>query len=70
MRRADSKGKEFEETYTFEAAGDDKRVHLHVVMRPKGIFRLLGFVLRFAFARQIRQDHLKVKALVEGPPTV
>ncbi len=57
---------EFDETYTFEPAGDGTRVRLHVVMRPRGIFRLLGFVLRFAFAHQIRQDHIKVKMLVEG----
>jgi|HubBroStandDraft_1064217.scaffolds.fasta_scaffold16596_2 uncharacterized protein YndB with AHSA1/START domain len=64
--RCESRVFEFNETYTFEPAGDGTRVRLHVVMRPKGIFRLLGFVLRFAFARQIRQDHVKVKALVEG----
>jgi uncharacterized protein YndB with AHSA1/START domain len=57
---------EFDETYTFERVGDGTRVRLHVVMRPKGVFRFLGFVLRFAFARQIRDDHAKVKALIEG----
>ncbi len=62
----ESKVFEFDETYTFEPKGDATCVRLHVVMQPRGMFRVLGFVLRFAFARQIRQDHAKVKALIEG----
>jgi len=62
----ESKVFEFDETYTFESAGDDTRVRLTVSMHPKGAFRLLGFVLRFAFARQIRADHAKAKAIVEA----
>jgi hypothetical protein len=64
----DSKIFEFDETYSFHPDGDATRVALHVVMRMHGAFRLFGWVLRLAFARQIRADHAKVKALVEALP--
>ena len=62
----ESKLFEFDETYTFAQKGDATYVRLHVVMQPRGMFRMLGFVLQFAFALQIRRDHAKVKALMEG----
>ncbi len=65
----ESKVFEFRETYTFEPRGEVTHVRLDVVMQPRGVFRILGVALRFAFARQIRQDHAKVKALLEGEKT-
>ncbi len=60
----ESKVFEFDETYSFEQKGDATCVRLRVVMQPRGMFRMLDFILRFAFARQIRQDHAKVRALL------
>jgi hypothetical protein len=64
--RCESKAFDFDETYTFEETDSGTRIRLHVVMQPHGVFRLLAFVMKIAFSRQIRQDHAKVKTLLEA----
>jgi polyketide cyclase/dehydrase/lipid transport protein len=64
--RFESKVFAFSEVYTLRGDGNSTHVELRAEMQPRGIFRLLTPVLRFAFARQVRQDHVKLKALLEA----
>jgi uncharacterized protein YndB with AHSA1/START domain len=62
----DSKMFAFDEVYTFERADQGTRVHLRAEVQPRGFIRILAFLLRRDFNRQIHEDHLKLKALLEA----
>ncbi|HLK72165.1 MAG TPA: SRPBCC family protein [Streptosporangiaceae bacterium] len=56
----------FSERYRFEAEHAATRVQMSAIAEPHGSFRLLAPVMAAGIRRQVKADHRRLKALLEG----